>query len=238
MAKTPVWRSIEQALTSEIAQGHYIPGDKLPTEAELSRRFGVNRHTVRRALSALNDAGLVLPKRGAGVFVSAEPTNYRIGRRVRFSQNLAELGQNAQREILSAETRTADEREAQHLNLPVGAQVHVVQTISFAGKAPLALSRHVFPADRLPGLLAQVRKTRSITAGLRAEGVADYTRAKTWLAAKLANATQAAHLHIRQGDPILRTISVNVEGNNQPVEYGHTWFAGDRVSLMVDPDFL
>ncbi|MEC8041266.1 MAG: GntR family transcriptional regulator, partial [Pseudomonadota bacterium] len=45
MAKTPIWKSIAATLSNEIAAGHYSPGDKLPTEAQLASRFSVNRHT-------------------------------------------------------------------------------------------------------------------------------------------------------------------------------------------------
>ena len=82
MAKLALWATIAATLRSEIAAGHYRPGDKLPTEAELSARFGVNRHTVRHALSALAEADLVHARRGAGVFVIARPTDRSEERRV------------------------------------------------------------------------------------------------------------------------------------------------------------
>ncbi len=236
MARTPIWHSIATTLATEIAMGQYTPGDKLPTEAELSARFGVNRHTVRRALSDLGDKGVVHARRGAGVFVAAKPTEYALGRRVRFSQNLAAAGLSAERKILLRETRAANPREAAALNLAAGDPVHVSEGISFADGAPLTLSRHVFPAARFPGLLKALEDEGSITRALLREGLADYTRASTKLVAKLATATQALHLRIAEGAPILRTISVNVDSDGQPVEYGHAWFAGDRVTLVVTPE--
>ena len=65
---------------------------KLPTEAALAARFGVNRHTVRHGLASLSDEGLVHARRGAGVFVAADVTEYPIGRRVRFHQNVKAAG--------------------------------------------------------------------------------------------------------------------------------------------------
>ena len=53
MGRPPLWTAIRDTLLKEIAQGHYAPGARLPTEAHLSERFGVNRHTVRRALAQL-----------------------------------------------------------------------------------------------------------------------------------------------------------------------------------------
>ena len=76
MSRTPLWTSIAEALTAEIGAGHYAPGDKLSSEAEFSARFGVNRHTVRRALAALAEAGLVHARRGAGVFIAGRPVEY------------------------------------------------------------------------------------------------------------------------------------------------------------------
>ncbi len=236
MARTPLWTSICEALTAEIGAGHYAPGARLPSEADLSARFGVNRHTVRRALAAMAEAGLVHARRGAGVFVAARPMDYPLGRRTRLHQNLAASGRTAAREVLALETRQAGAREAAALGLPEGAQVVAYEGISLADGLPLAVFRSVFPAARFPGLIGALRETHSVTRALAAEGLDDYTRAETRLTAKRATATQALHLRIREGDPILRSVAINVDAGGRPVEYGHTWFAGDRVTLTVAPD--
>lgn len=237
MTRTPIWTSITEALMAEIVSGQRRPGDKLPTEAELSARFGVNRHTVRRALADLAARGLVHARRGAGVFVQeGRPVDYPIGRRTRLSRNLAAAGREAGREVLSLETRRASLSEAEALRLPPGAPVHVVEGISLADAQPIAMFRSVLPADRFPGMLEMLAEETSVTVALRRQGVEDYTRAETRLTAKRATATMALHLRLREGDPILRTVSVNVDPEGRPVEYGHTWFAGDRVTLTVTPD--
>jgi len=234
--KTPLWRSISAALTADIAEGRYAPGDKLPTEAELSARFGVNRHTVRRALADMAEMGLTHARRGAGVFVTQAPTDYPIGRRVRFHQNLRAAGRLPTREILGGETRAAAPREAEALHLPPGTPVHVSEGRSLADGQPMALFRSVFPAERFPGLLDRLAETGSVTTALAHYGVGDFTRASTRLTAKQATATQALHLRLREGDPILRAVGINVDPEGRPVEYGHTWFAGDRVTLTLDAE--
>ena len=93
--RTPIWTAIAHSLRDDIAAGVYAPDAKLPTEAALAARFGVNRHTVRHAIKALTKEGLVLPRRGAGVYVTSTPTDYPIGRRVRFHQNLTAAGRGA-----------------------------------------------------------------------------------------------------------------------------------------------
>ena len=235
-ARTPIWQAIARTLRGEIADGLYRPGDRLPTEAELSTRFSVNRHTVRRALADLAQAGLVHSRRGAGVFVAARPVDYPLGRRVRYHQNLRAAGQMPGRELLRLETLPAAPREAEALALPEGSQVHVYEGISFADDAPMALFRSVFPADRFPDLPGHLRADRSITAALARCGVADYTRAWTRLSAEIATATDALRLRLPEGAALLRTRAVNVDAAGRPVEFGTTWFAGDRVTLTVTQD--
>lgn len=235
MPREPIWRSIANTLQTEIAQELYRPSDKLPTEADLADRFGVNRHTVRQGLASLAEAGIVHARRGAGVFVAARPTDYALGPRVRFHQNVAASGRTPSRRITRLETRPASPAEAAALALASGDLVHVIDGISLADGQPLALFSSVFPAARLPGLLTAMAAQNSVTAALAACGVTDYTRAETRLTAKLADGLQALALHIQPGAPILRSVAVNVDAAGQPVEFGTTWFAADRVTLTVTP---
>lgn len=233
MPRTQLWAAIAGTLTDEINAGHYRPGSKLPTEAELSTRFGVNRHTIRHALSALAEAGLVHSRRGAGVFVAAHPTEYRLGRRVRFHENVLAAGQTPSRKISRTETRPADAEETVHLALKPGDAIHVLEGISLANAQPIAAFRSIFPASRFPGLLEVVARTGSITAALAACGLEDYTRQETRLTAQLADPMLALALLLKPGAAVLRSVAVNVDAAGLPVEHGTTWFAGGRVTLTV-----
>lgn len=231
--KDALWSAIAATLRDEIGAGHYRPGDRLPTEAALSARFGVNRHTVRHALATLAEAGLVHSRRGAGVFVAQRPTDYPLGRRVRFHQNVLAAGQTPSRRISRSETRPCDAEEARALRLQPGEPVHVVEGVSLADGQPIAAFRSIFPADRFPGLPAALRETQSITRALAALGLADYTRSETRITAQLADPVLAVALSVRPGAPVLRTVALNVDPSGRPVEHGTTWFAGERVTLTV-----
>lgn len=236
MTKHPIWKSIADTVAAEIAAGRYRPGDRLPSEAELSARFGVNRHTVRHATASLVEAGTLRTRRGAGVFVASVPTDYPLGRRVRFHQNVVASGRAASRRLTLLDTRAADAKEAEALRLLPGAPVHVVEGVSLVDGQPLAVFRSVFDAERFPGLLGHLQAELSVTRALSQSGLADYTRAETRLTAKIAPATMALALELPQGSPVLRSVSINVDAEGRPVEYGTTWFAGDRVTLTVNPD--
>lgn len=231
-----LWTAIADTLRSEIAAGLYPPGGKLPTEAALAARFGVNRHTVRHALGALAEGGTVQSRRGSGVFVTAKPVIYPIGRRVRFHRNIAASGQTPSRRITRVETRPASVAEAEALHLAAATLVHVIEGVSLADGMPLAAFRSVFPAARFPGLPTAITARGSITAALADCGLTDYTRADTRLTARQADPVLALALQVATNAPVLRSVAVNVDAQGTPVEYGSTWFAGDRVTLTVNPD--
>ena len=233
MGRPTLWRDIATMIESDIRTGVFESGARLPTEAKLSERFAVNRHTVRRALSHLIDEGLIYTKQGAGAFVREKVTRYPIGSRVRFHQSVEAVGRHPSKAILHTETRTGSQDELTALELEPDAQVHVVETIGLINGTPVAHSVTSFPAARFPNMRKELMENSSISAAFAAHGVADFTRASTEVTAVLANATSAAMLRIAPGAPLLRTRSISVDIHGVPVEFGSTWFCGDRITLDI-----
>ena len=232
--KTPVWRGIADALRGDLAEGRYAPGDKLPTEQALAERFGVNRHTVRRGLAALVEDGLVRTRRGSGAFVAATPTDYPLGKQVRFHENLIAAGRRPEKRVLHLQERSATGGEARALKIAPGDPLCAYHGLSLADGQPIAVFESVFPLGPLPGMTAALGQVSSVTGELAACGVTGWTSASTRLTAVRATAKEALHLHLAEGDPLLRSSSVNVDATGRPVEYGCTWFAGDRVTLTLE----
>ncbi len=234
MIRTPIWRSIADTLRQSLADGHYVEGSKLPTEASLSERFGVNRHTVRQAIAHLANDGLVRARRGSGVFVLARPLDYPLSERVRFHQNLLAAGRLPQKAALSVEVLAAGEDDARRLQVAVGEAVTMFHSVSLSNGTPVALAQSRFPEVRLPGLAEALRTTSGVTRALEKVGVTDYVRVSTRLSATIATASQSAQLQVREGAPLLLTQSLSKDAKGMPVEHGQTWFASERITLTLD----
>ena len=232
--KTPLWQAISNELRAELVAGRYAEGDKLPTEAALAARFGVNRHTVRQGIAVLVEEGCIRTRRGAGAFVVSRPTEYAIGPRVRFHENLLAAGHTPEKRILHLEDRLATRAESAALGLENAEPLCACHGISLSDGRPIALFESLFPIKRLIGITDALREHNSVTAALRACGVDDYVRVSTRLTAVRATAAQALHLQCKEGDPLLASVSVNVSPDKHPVEMGRTWFVGDRVTLSLE----
>ncbi len=168
--------------------------------------------------------------------MAARPTDYPIGKRVRYHKSISASGKIPGKTILSLTTRAADETEADALHLNPGDAVHVYDGLSLADGQPIALFQSVFPAIRLPEILEALQDTKSVTKALQHCGIPDYTRISTRLTARAATATQALHLRLPQGAPVLFSAGINAGLDGVPVEYGRTVFAGERVTLTVNDD--
>ena len=81
-----LWRQVADGIERGIADGRFAAGEKLPGEMEIAETYRVNRHTVRRALAALAERGLVRAERGSGTYVETRRIAYPLRSRTRFSE--------------------------------------------------------------------------------------------------------------------------------------------------------
>jgi GntR family phosphonate transport system transcriptional regulator len=88
-----LWRQVADGIERGIADGRFAAGERLPGETEIAETYRVNRHTVRRALAALAERGLVRAERGSGTYVEAQRLAYPLRSRTRFSEIVGESGQ-------------------------------------------------------------------------------------------------------------------------------------------------
>lgn len=229
------WRQIAESLSREIEDAHFVDG-RLPTEPELAARFGVNRHTVRRAIGMLAHEGLVRVEQGRGTFVADGHIDYVIGRRTRFSANLQREGREPGHHLVGWAQKRADPATAQALGLAEGALVIEIRTLGRADGVPLSFATHSFPAERFALVPEVLAATASITAALAACGVADYTRRETRLLARMPSPIEAQHLEQPLQRPVLQSEAINVDSDGRPIQRSLAVFAGDRVQAVIAPD--
>ncbi|MEO0820697.1 MAG: phosphonate metabolism transcriptional regulator PhnF [Pseudomonadota bacterium] len=230
----PLWRRIRDTLEGEIAMGRYAPGARFPTEHALATRFGVNRHTVRRALQALREAGRIDVRRGAGAVVTDLRIDYPLTDRPRFSASVEALGHSPGRRMIRLEEIAASAEEAELLRIHPGDPVVVMEGVGSIDDVPINHGRNLFPAGRLPGIEAALAGGRGITRALAAIGVDDYARAWTRLLAERADPLSARLLRMAEGDPVLHSRFLDCDLAGVPVNLGDTRFCSTRIALVVE----
>ena len=94
------YQSIAEALRARIGVGDFPGGGLLPSESELSSAYGASRVTVRKALEALRDEGLIDSRQGFGWFVAADPLRQTLVGLGTIEAQLAAGGVTPERRIL------------------------------------------------------------------------------------------------------------------------------------------
>ena len=230
-----LWRQIHEKLKSAISTGRFGPGERLPSESSLSGEFGVNRHTIRRALSVLEGDGLIRVEQGRGSFVREPVIHYPVSRRTRFSENLSRQRRTPGNILLQAVDTEADAQVAEALGIEPG---EVVTRITSAGEADgrrISYSTAFFPRALFPGMVRIYRELQSVTRTLEHFGVADYSRKRTKIIARMPTTEEARELRQPKSRPVLVTEGVNVDESGVPVEFGVCLFASDWVQILVEP---
>jgi GntR family phosphonate transport system transcriptional regulator len=227
-----LWRQIADRIRLAIGSGEFT--DRLPPEMALAARFGVNRHTVRGAIAALEQEGVLRAEQGRGTFiVQKQRLAYPIGVRTRFSEGLQGQARDRRGILLDHAIEAADERTAEALGIAGGAKVIRLETLAEADARPVSRATSFFDAAKFPGIEKIYAESGSITISLKSFGILDYFRHSTLISARHASDADLADLSLSPGAIVLVTVYINVDPDGAPVQFAETRFAADRVELSV-----
>lgn len=230
-----LWRQIAGRLQQDITDGTYPVGGRLPTEAQLAQHFGVNRHTVRRALEELSRSGLVRVEQGRGSFVAEDVLEYAVEPRTRFTEWIRRHNKEPSGRVLQLKETLADAQVAGNLGIRAGGHVVLLERLGLADGRPVAVTSHYFPAARLRGIMDALRAHPRITDALHAVGVADYLRQTTRVTARLPGAEEAELLRLPRNRPLLVAENINVDRAGQVVEFAIGRYPTPRVQIVFEP---
>jgi GntR family phosphonate transport system transcriptional regulator len=229
-----LWRRVADAIERAIADGSYAPGSRLPGETEIADVHRVNRHTVRRALAALAERGLVRAERGSGTYVEAPRIAYPLRSRTRFSEAIGAEGREARAQLISHSFEDADRMHAKRLALKTGAPLVRLETVRFADRTPISRGTTWMSAERFPDLPRVYERCRSMTKTLLHYGIKDYRRAETRVTAAIVDAADAARLDLALGRPILLVESIDTDMTGVPLLTHRSRFAAERIEFVVE----
>lgn len=210
------------------------PGAKLPTESELTARFGVSRMTVVQALRELEKEGLIHRIQGKGSFVSPPKFEQRLAHLRGFTEELQTRGMSPATRVLSLDQVVPLSRVAHELDLAPGEMVWKLMRLRLAGNEPIGLQTAYLPVRLCPDLRADMI-TGSLYALLQERYRLQAIRARETYEAGLAGNDQTAKLlSVRPGAPLLHVVRVTCGADEIPFEYVSSQIRGDRYILHVE----
>lgn len=216
----PAYLRIARTLADRVISGVYPAGSRLPSGSELCAEFGVSPMTVRRALSRLQNQGLIVGEKGRGTYVRAlglSDTVFRLD-----SLTGEWLDDSAEIRLLSASMTRADEKVANMLGLRPGERVVFLRRLVSHGGVPAMYHKEYIIYDpRRPLVESQLQLT-SLHAFLDSGRARRFPRGELTLTAVKLDAESAHILGEQEGALALCLEHVFQEHDRTPVSWG--WF--------------
>jgi GntR family transcriptional regulator len=229
----PLYQQLESALRAQIESGHYAEHQRLPSERELVAQFGVSRMTVRQALVALTQEGLIYGRVGKGTFVSAPKIDQQFSTLTGFTEDMQRRGQRPSSRVLKAVSLAASKEIASALQLEPKTRVLNLVRLRLAEGIPLAIESAFLPERLCPDLLSHDFASESLYDVLRNQYGWKLVRAKQTVEARLAVGEEITLLRLQPPAPILALERITFVSENLPIEYVRSQYRGDRYKFTA-----
>jgi GntR family phosphonate transport system transcriptional regulator len=232
-----LWRQIADRMRLAINNGDFDATGMMPPEVALAERFGVNRHTVRSAMAALAEEGIVRAMQGVGTRIERrDRLRFPISKRTRFRQALGDQARTLEGRLIQSAIEAGPLAATDALGLAPGTPCIRLETVHSADKRPVSRATSYFPPERCAGIADVYDRTGSITASLAELGISDYIRRSTEISAVHAEGDDIRHLKLSPGAIVLVTTAINTDMEGRPIQFSRTRFAADRVKLTVEQE--
>lgn len=226
-------RRVYLLLQEEILRGLHAPGASLEGEQKLALRLGVSRVTVRRALDALAQDGMIARRAGSGTAVQAQATQPPVlADFTTLIPQLVEMDQKTTARLLSFSYGPAPAVVAEAMGLTEGDRVQTAVRVRLAqGRAFSHLTTYV-PEEIAANYTEADLATKPLFRLLERSGVR-IERAHQSVSATLATPDVAEVLELSVGAPLLALRRVVLDSKGRGVEYLSALYRPDLFRLEM-----
>jgi GntR family transcriptional regulator len=232
-ARAPLYRQLTRWLEGEMAAGRLAPGERLPSEHTLVRRFGVSRSVVRVALAELGKAGLIFSRHGAGSFVSPGKIDKPIATLTSWRSAMRGAGA-PQARMIASEVVEASPFIAEKLGLAEGAPVLRIERVGELDGAPAMLMQTFLPHARFRRLVGTDFSDGSLYETLERLCGVRMTRSENFIEAATASEDEARLLAIKPGALLLVIEGLVFDADDHPVEFARVLHRNDRFRFFLE----
>jgi GntR family transcriptional regulator len=231
---TPLWFQLRAILHRGIEAGDIPTDGRLPSEAELCRRYDVSRTVVREALAKLVAEGRIYKIKGKGAFVARRKSEEEfVGTTMGLWEELLTKGHDVRTKVLRQELGTPTERERAALRLGPDESVVRIRRVYVVDGSPTIRVDTALPAALVPGLERAPLENRSLYATVRQRYGLRPERAERWIEAALPDRRDADLLGVTTRTPLIAIESIASTANGVPMEYYVALHRTDTTRLHV-----
>ncbi|MBQ3338718.1 MAG: GntR family transcriptional regulator [Atopobiaceae bacterium] len=230
--KSPIYLQLREVVRSKIEEGEYLPGMAIPSENELSEMYGVNRLTVRNAVDALVNEGLLRRIQGKGAFVVGDRLERDLDSLSGFRQTIHERNAEPGTKVLAKTRRKAGGKYARIFGIGEDDDIFYVRRLNTANGEPISVEHTFIPAAKVPKLDGIDLGVFSLYEVYGFYGVSP-VRAYETLDLVTLEARDARMLGVDPGQVVLLFTCYTYDKDDDVIEYTCGYTRGDKCSFTV-----
>lgn len=229
----PLFGRVKASVLEAVENGELRPGDRIPSQRELCKRFGISLMTARRAINELIGEGVIYALPGKGLFVAARKQPAESGPLVGFSEDMQRRGMRPSSRLLESGLVAATPFLARMLGVEPESELVYIRRLRLANDHPIALQAGYVVHRYCPGLLAHNLETASLFSVLREEYGLRLADSRVAVESVLANGEEAGLLGVPVPAALLVTEQLTFLDNGHTIEFTRTKYRGDRYQITL-----
>jgi GntR family transcriptional regulator len=228
----PLYHQIQQHLLRQIESGELPPGTPMPAIDKIARRMGVSLMTVRQAVRALSEMGVVYSRQGKGTFICGTKLERDFRQVLSFTEESAARGAVPSSRVLSFEEQdpTEDDREA--LRLSPGERVYCLRRVRYGDTVPMGIESSCLPVRLCPGLPEKFNPGGSLYETLAEHYGIQLMITDEVVEVGVAGAAEARQLEVAPRSPVFLFTRTSYLEDGTPVEHVKSVYPGDRYKIV------
>lgn len=233
---TPLYQQLLEDLKRTIENGEYKPGEKIPSEPELSECYSVSRITVRRAVDELCDEGYLIKKQGKGTFVGQPKIRRKM--EAEDAQSFTDVCQNNGMKhtvrVTNIQHIPATHNDIRILGLAPGAMMLYIQRVHSADGDPIMVENNYYPLERFAFLENEDLESGSLFHLLSDKyGINPFGTSSTRIEVVRASVKNADLLNVKMGEPLLYVDACFKDRDNANLFLGKQYIIGNRYVMVL-----
>ena len=233
-AALPLYYQLKELIKRRIAEHVWGLEEMIPSENELSSRYGVSVGTVKRAFSELVAEGVLYRRQGKGTFVNRPDFKRSFIRFFRYGRNHLEAHAIPGSRVLASRISRPPGHVRDHLRLSDTDRTIVIKRVRTFEAAPLVLEELYLPESIFRGF-EQVDISKELLYPIYdAKYHTPIIWAEEFLEPAIADAECTTHLGITPGAPVISVERIAYTFGDRPVEFRSSVGRGDRFRYHVE----
>lgn len=225
---TPIYVQLESILLEMIENGDLKPGDMIPSENELSKKYSISRMTAKKAIDSLTIKGLVERSQGKGTYVSSveKKIELPINRLRGFTQKVCEMGLTPENRVLAFEKISCPKNICKILGVEEGANVWRMERVRQIDEVPAVFEESYISVKLLPDLKEEnlLKSKFDYIKNLDLE----IGNSEREISAEIPSDYVASTLKLKRNEPILLAENITYLKKGEVLEYSKIYYNQKR----------